>query len=248
MATALFQPRPFSPTALAAAAKVTFPKDSRRFRLYWFRTRKPLLIQFSCGPRQEIRAYAPTCTHCHAPVQGKSGGKAGRVALGITPQGSHRSGRAQLRHPARLGADLPARCYPWPLRGHAPKVQSPRRGARPRIRNEAPPPIPRVQAQMSPEFDRIMQRSDSLPPSRRASLSFAWRYHDGRRCFAPVDPERVIDRPGLGNPVPLAGKNIVERTGRPRFPGNPAAPMPCSTTPAGPATPCHDGVPTWPPG
>ncbi len=32
---------------------------------------------------------------------GGRGGAKGRVALGITPQGSHRSGRAQLRHPVR---------------------------------------------------------------------------------------------------------------------------------------------------
>ena len=53
-----------------------------------------------------------------------------------------------------------------------------------------------------PGFHGTMERSDSLPPSRRASLCFAWRYHDGRRCFAPAGPERVTGRPGLGNPVP----------------------------------------------
>jgi hypothetical protein len=56
-----------------------------------------------------------------------------------------------------------------------------------------------------------MERSDSLPPSRHASLSFAWRYHNGRRCFAPVDPERVIDRPGLGSPVPPSRKETSWR-------------------------------------
>lgn len=52
-------------------------------------------------------------------------------------------------------------------------------------------------------FPGTMQRSDSLAPSRRASLSFAWRYRDGRRCFAPTGPARLTSRPGLGGPVPL---------------------------------------------
>ena len=40
-----------------------------------------------------------------------------RVALGVTSQGSHRSGRAQLRHPARpvRALHFPL-CYPWGLR------------------------------------------------------------------------------------------------------------------------------------
>src|SRR5258708_11766678 len=41
-----------------------------------------------------------------------------------------------------------------------------------------------------PDLRGTMRRSDSLTPSRRASLCFAWRYHDERRYFAPSGPER----------------------------------------------------------
>jgi len=90
-----------------------------------------------------------------------------------------------------------------------------------------------------------MERSDSLTPSRRASLCLAWRYHDVRLCFAPAGPARVTDRPGVRHPV--SGRNgIVESAGRPKFLGNLAVPMPCSTTPAGPthqALRCADAAP-----
>src|SRR5262249_49280570 len=46
-----------------------------------------------------------------------------------------------------------------------------------------------------------MERSDSLPPSRRASLCFTRRYHEVRLSFAPVGPARVTDRPGVRPPV-----------------------------------------------
>jgi hypothetical protein len=58
-----------------------------------------------------------------------------------------------------------------------------------------------------PGFHGTMERSDSLPPSRRASLCFAWRYHEGRRWFAPAGPERVTGRPGLDDPVPRPDKH-----------------------------------------
>src|SRR5262245_27929043 len=87
-----------------------------------------------------------------------------------------------------------------------------------------------------PGLDDTMERSDSLPPSRRAWLCFAGRYHDGRLCFAPAGPARVTGGPGVGNPV-SGRKCVVEGTGRPRFLGNPAVPRPCSSTPAGSATP-----------
>jgi len=78
-----------------------------------------------------------------------------------------------------------------------------------------------------------MERSDSLPPSRRASLCLAWRYHDVRLCFAPAGPARVTSRPGVRYPV-SARNGIVESAGRPKFLGSLGVPMPCSSTPAGP--------------
>ena len=85
-------------------------------------------------------------------------------------------------------------------------------------------------------FHGTMRRSDSLPPFRRASLCFAWRYHDVRLYFAPPGPARVTGGPGVDNPVPDRDR-IVESTGRPKFLGDPDVPMPCSPTPAGPDTP-----------
>ncbi len=66
---------------------------------------------------------------------------AGRVALGVTSQGSHRSGRAQLTHPARLVAVSRALCYPWSFRGQWIGVQCPRTVARARFRDKAPPSL-----------------------------------------------------------------------------------------------------------
>jgi len=42
-----------------------------------------------------------------------------------------------------------------------------------------------------PDFAGTMERSDSLPPSRRASLCFTRRYHEVRLSFAPAGPARV---------------------------------------------------------
>ena len=97
-----------------------------------------------------------------------------------------------------------------------------------------------------PDFVGTTQRSDSLPPSRRASFWFAWQYHDVRRYFAPVGPARVTAGQGLVVRFPVR-KGIVEGTGRPKFLGNPDVLMPCSSTPAGPAAPGHDGAPARPP-
>jgi hypothetical protein len=69
-------------------------------------------------------------------------------------------------------------------------------------------------------FRGTMRRSDSLPPSRRASLCFAWRYHEVRRWFAPAGPARATDRPGLGDPVPRPDMARGERRAS-QVPGGP---------------------------
>jgi hypothetical protein len=97
-----------------------------------------------------------------------------------------------------------------------------------------------------PCFHGTMKCSDSLAPSRRTSFWFAWRYHDERRCFAPAGPERVTGGPGVEDPVP-GRTDTVEGAGRPKFLENPDVLMPCSSTPAGPDAPGHDGAPTRPP-
>ncbi len=78
--------------------------------------------------------------------------KMSRVALGVTSQGSHRSGRAQLTHPARLVAVSRALCYPWSFRGQWIGVQCPRTVARARFRDKAPPSLHRLLAARVPRL------------------------------------------------------------------------------------------------
>src|SRR5262245_3914655 len=78
----------------------------------------------------------------------------GRVGGGVAPAASHRSGRAQLRHPARPVADSLALRYPWSFRGQLIEVRCPRAVARPRPRDEAPPSLPRVLAARVPRLQR----------------------------------------------------------------------------------------------
>src|SRR5262245_64412570 len=75
-------------------------------------------------------------------------------AAGLPPAASHRSGRAQLRHPARPVADSHALRYPWSSRGQLIEVRCPRAVARPRPRDEAPPSLPRVLAARVPRLQR----------------------------------------------------------------------------------------------
>jgi len=96
-------------------------------------------------------------------------------------------------------------------------------------------------------FHGTMRHSDSLPPSRRASLCFAWRYHALRRFFRSRRP-RTLDRgPGVGVPVSPAGISAWRGPGRPKFLGDPRVPMPCSPTPVGPNAPRPSGAPMRPP-
>src|SRR5437870_1558274 len=113
----------------------------------------------------------------------------------------------------------------------------------PRLGAPFPPPGPRRLG--SPTSTVLWSAPIPCPPSRRAWLCFAWRYHDVRLSFAPAGPARVTDRPGVRDPV--SNRNgIVESTGRPKFLGSLLAPMPCSSTPAGPAhqaVRCADAAP-----
>src|SRR5262249_57749244 len=81
-------------------------------------------------------------------------GAQGRVGGGVAPAASHRSGLAQLRHPARPVADSQALRYPWPSRGQLIEVRCPRAVARPRPRDEAPPSLHRVPAARVPRLQR----------------------------------------------------------------------------------------------
>ena len=75
-----------------------------------------------------------------------------RVALGVVPQGSRRSVRADFPHTARHDADSRALRYPWSSRGQRIGVQGPRPVARPRLRDAAPPSLDRVLAARVPRL------------------------------------------------------------------------------------------------
>ncbi len=98
-------------------------------------------------------SYAPTY-RCQMECRGRrfERRKISRVALGVTSQGSHRSGRAQLTHPARLVAVSRALCYPWSFRGQWIGVQCPRTVARARFRDKAPPSLHRLLAARVPRL------------------------------------------------------------------------------------------------
>jgi hypothetical protein len=92
-----------------------------------------------------------------------------------------------------------------------------------------------------------MRRSDSLPPCRRASLCFAWRYHALRLSVRSRQPRTHDCGPGVGIRYPRPDLIAWRGPGRPKFLEDPGVPTPCSSTPAGPDTPCLVGVPMLPP-
>jgi hypothetical protein len=62
----------------------------------------------------------------------------------------------------------------------------------------------------------------SCRPFRRASFSFAWRYHPSARVSPATRPSAAAcESPGVGHPVPPAGMLSVETAGSPTFLGNP---------------------------
>src|SRR6202022_1594758 len=135
-----------------------------------------------------------------------------RVGVGVTSHPSHRSGRAQLRHPARRTTDsLRPLGYPLVVREHGVPVRKPARVSLQRPRSPAPPSLDRVPAAAVPRLPRYYE-----------ALRFPTNLHDGLPCRSPV----VTTRWAYGGVA-----------GRPKFLGNPLVPMPCSRTPAGPEPP-----------
>src|SRR5262249_35601017 len=154
----------------------------------------------------------------------------GRVGGGVAPAASHRSGRAQLRHPARPVADSHALRYPWSFRGQLIEVQCPRAVARPRPRDEAPPSLPRVLAARVPRpqryygalrFPAVLAvplrclRKTVTTPCACVRRSTQARRRLGARSV------RVRPPPG---PVVIEAETI----GRPKFLENPHFRLPCS--------------------
>jgi len=163
---------------------------------------------------------------------------AGRVALGVAPQGSHKSGRAQLRHPVRPVMAARARfavrggCVNPQLRYKAP-IGFPPHGSMTGI----PLPSTGSPRYRFPRFNGTMKMRDSRRPSHRASFP---SLGDTRRCacrFAPSGPERTTAGLGFVIRSPLPENNAWRRSGPPKFLGNPYVPSPCSWTPASPTLP-----------
>ena len=124
-------------------------------------------------------------------------GAQGRVGGGVASAASHRSGRAQLRHPVRLVMDSLSR-FVICERYVDPKPRYKALDGLPAHKSMTNISLPSTGSPRYrfPSFDSTMKMCDSLRPSHRASLCFAWQYHVLRLCFAPCGPERTTA--GLG--------------------------------------------------
>ena len=156
----------------------------------------------------------------------------GRVALGITPQGSHRSRRADHPHRARHIADSLALARSGDLAVTPYEVRGPRGGSGLRSRDAAPPSLHGVREGPFPRFTATTECSDSLPSISPHFVSFAWRYH---RCVPCLSPS--VRDAGPGIILELVG-GISSRLARwrrqalPSSQGIPRDHSPCSSTPA----------------
>ena len=129
--------------------------------------------------------------------------KAGsRVRVGVTSHPSHRSGRAQLRHPVRPAMGSRSRFCIRGTCGDPPPRSKALDGFPPHgSLTGIPLPSPGSLRFRFPCFHGTMKMCDSLGPSHRASLP---SLGDTRRCvgaFAPSGPER-----------PTAGQGFVIRS------------------------------------
>ena len=79
-----------------------------------------------------------------------------------------------------------------------------------------------------------MKCSDFLRPSRRASLSFAWRYHAVCPSLRSLRTRHETAGLGLLTRTPLPEVTHGDDSGSPRFLEIPRVPSLCSTTTAGP--------------
>ena len=113
----------------------------------------------------------------------------GRVGPGITPRASHRSGRAQLRHPVRPVMDSPAAVLSVVValtryRDSMLPAGSPRHGSRTSISLPSPGSL----RSRFPRFNGTMEMCDFLHPSRRARLPSLGDTMRRDLCFAPGGP------------------------------------------------------------
>jgi hypothetical protein len=167
-----------------------------------------------------------------------------RVALGVTPQSSHRYGLAPFGHPARHVVDSLSLVRPVELAVTRLEVQCPRRGSVLWSATRRPLRSTESGRAHSPASSLLRSAPTPVRRSRRTSLpslgdtTFA-------SCLLPASRRRAVGR-GVGIPVPEPDLS-VETDGSLRFPSHPRVPAPCSWTPVGPNTPGHCGVSTRPP-
>ena len=163
-----------------------------------------------------------------------------RVSPAVARRASHRSGRAQLRHPARQATASPFRfVIRWRCvdlkSGYGDLGRFPANGS---VARHSLPSTGSPRSEC-PGVSGTMKCSDVLRPSRRASLPSLGAT---MRCvgrFAPIGPARTTVGRGFVIRSPLPDFFAWRRSGPPRFLENPGVLMPCSLTPAGPNAPGH---------
>ena len=169
--------------------------------------------------------------------------KTGRVALGIAPQSSHRSGRAQLKHPVRPVKDSLSRFairrrYVDPLPGFEAPDGLPSYGSL----TDIPLPSPGSPRSRFPCFIGTMEMCDSLRLFRCASFPSRG---DTMRCvcrFAPVGPNAKPQARGASS-GPRVRKERMETFRVSQVPEESAVPMPCS--PTHPGFTWRNACPLW---
>jgi len=149
-------------------------------------------------------------------------GESSRVAVGVASHRSHRSGRAQLRHPVRPVKDSLSRFairrrYVDPLPGSKAPDGLPSYGSL----TDIPLPSPGSPRYRFPCFVGTMKMCDSRRPSHRASFPSRGDTMRGVCRFAPVGPRRQTAGQGCIIRSPPPEWSAWKRSGYPRFLGNP---------------------------
>src|SRR5271157_3383005 len=154
----------------------------------------------------------------------------GRVTLGVTPQSSHRSGRADCPHPPRhLMKSLPARSvvvtWTW-IRSRCTWYVSLLRFLRRR-------PLPFTGSLGSVPPLRRYYGALRLPATRFATLRFlGWAIPAWRPWFVPIGSGRgAVDHPGVVHPVLPPAVGSGKRQGLPSSRRNPYDHSPYSSDP-----------------
>jgi len=115
------------------------------------------------------------------------------------------------------------------------EVQGPRRVARSQVHDEHLPSLPRVPAVQVPLLQRYYE-DVRLPASLSPRFVVLRLAIPGAAPVVRSLRSRTQNRgPGVRNPVPLPEDRTWRRPGSPKFLGSLCVPMPCSSTPAGPA-------------